>query len=105
MLHRRDFLRTVGCLAATGGMPRAAERRPNLLLIEASGWRASDAGLPAPNLERLASQGIRFDRAYSCCPLQLPSRAALLTGRFPLARVWWAREAAYGSISPRWPSN
>lgn len=85
VLGRREFLKTAGTLA-TAGMPSlAAERKPNVLLIEASGWRANDAELNAPNLERLASQGIRFDRAYSCCPVQLPSRAALMTGRFPWA--------------------
>ena len=36
-----------------------------------------------PNLDRLASQGIRFDRAYCACPLSTPSRMAFLTGRYP----------------------
>lgn len=85
MLRRRDFLRTAGAFAAAGMVNRAAERRLNLLLIEASGWRTADPDVSAPNLERLLSQGIQFDRAYSCCPVQLPSRAALLTGRFPYA--------------------
>jgi arylsulfatase A-like enzyme len=85
MLRRRDFLRTAGAFAAAGRLNLGAEQGPNLLLIEASGWRANDPDLTAPNLDRLFSQGIQFDRAYSCCPLQLPSRAALLTGRFPYA--------------------
>jgi arylsulfatase A-like enzyme len=85
MLRRRDFLRTAGAFAAAGIVNRAAERKLNLLLIEASGWRANDPDLVAPNMKRLGNQGIQFDRAYSCCPLKLPSRAALLTGRFPYA--------------------
>jgi choline-sulfatase len=41
-----------------------------------------------PNLDRLADQGIRFDRAYCSCPLSTPSRMAFLTGRHPhLTRV------------------
>lgn len=36
-----------------------------------------------PNLDRLAAQGIRFDRAYCACPLSTPSRMAFLTGRYP----------------------
>src|SRR4051794_39234395 len=36
-----------------------------------------------PNLDRLASGGIRFDRAYCACPLSTPSRMAFLTGRYP----------------------
>jgi choline-sulfatase len=36
-----------------------------------------------PNLDRFASEGIRFDRAYCSCPLSTPSRMAFLTGRYP----------------------
>lgn len=36
-----------------------------------------------PHLDRLASQGIRFDRSYAACPLSTPSRMAFLTGRYP----------------------
>lgn len=37
----------------------------------------------SPNLDRLASQGVRFDRAYRVCPLSTPSRMSYLTGRYP----------------------
>ena len=36
-----------------------------------------------PNLDRLASDGVRFTDWYSNCPVCSPSRAALLTGRYP----------------------
>ena len=36
-----------------------------------------------PNLDRLAREGLRFDRAYCSCPLSTPSRMAFLTGRYP----------------------
>lgn len=36
-----------------------------------------------PNLDRLASEGVRFDRAFCACPLSTPSRMAFLTGRYP----------------------
>ncbi len=36
-----------------------------------------------PNIDRLAAGGVRFDNFYSNCPVCSPSRAALLTGRYP----------------------
>lgn len=36
-----------------------------------------------PALDHLASQGIRFDRAYCTCPLSTPSRQSFWTGRYP----------------------
>src|SRR5262249_39088004 len=36
-----------------------------------------------PNLDRLAHDGLRFTDAYAACPVCSPTRAALLTGRYP----------------------
>ena len=36
-----------------------------------------------PHLDRLAKEGVRFTDAYAACPVCSPSRAALLTGRYP----------------------
>ncbi|MEQ1859213.1 MAG: sulfatase [Chthoniobacteraceae bacterium] len=41
--------------------------------------------LRTPNLDRLASEGMRFDRMFVSCPQCVPSRAALMTGRSPVA--------------------
>lgn len=38
-----------------------------------------------PNLDRLASEGMRFDRMFVACPQCVPSRATLMTGRSPVA--------------------
>jgi len=65
---------------------------PNIIFIfiDDLGWR--DLGCygstyyETPNLDRLASEGVRFADAYAACPVCSPSRASVLTGRYP-ARV------------------
>ena len=65
------------------------ETRPNVLWICADDYTpdaCSAYGSTAartPDLERLASQGMRFDRAYCTCPLSTPSRQSFWTGRYP----------------------
>lgn len=69
----------------------AQTRRPNILFLLASQWRAqclpsaNDLDMQAPHLARLANEGVHFERAYASYPLSSPSRAALLTGKFPHA--------------------
>jgi uncharacterized sulfatase len=43
-----------------------------------------------PNLDRLASQGMRFERAYTCQPVCGPARAGLFTGLWPHTNGSWA---------------
>jgi len=91
MLRRREFLKTAAALAAARPARPAPSRKPNVLFLLASGMRApvlepgGDAELRTPNLDLLAKQGARFDRVYSSCPVGSPSRAALITGRYPFA--------------------
>jgi len=42
-----------------------------------------DKRMITPNLDKLAAEGIRFDRAYTCQPVCGPARSALFTGTFP----------------------
>jgi len=66
--------------------------RPNIVfvLIDDLGWR--DLGCygstfyETPNLDRLAREGMRFTNAYASCPVCSPTRASILTGKYP-ARV------------------
>ena len=85
-MQRRQFLAaTVG--AAFSSM--AAEARPlNVVLIYADDLGWGDLGcygstMRTPNLDALARVGMRFTNFYSANPVCSPSRAALLTGRYP----------------------
>jgi len=64
--------------------------RVNCLLISIDTLRADHLrcygyeGIKTPNIDALASEGIRFSRAYSPVPVTLPSHATMLTGLFPI---------------------
>lgn len=75
--------------------------RPNFLIIywHDVGRRLgayAEPGVETPNLDRLAAEGVRFDRAYSTASHCSPARAALFTGRYahangmlgPAGRGW-----------------
>jgi arylsulfatase A-like enzyme len=63
--------------------------RPNivLILIDDMGWRDLGCyGSPfyeTPHIDRLAAEGVRFTDAYAACPVCSPTRASLLTGKYP----------------------
>ncbi len=77
-------------------MPRPAAGARNVLLIVWDTVRAANTSLhgyrrpTTPNLLRLASRGVRFDRAFASSSWTLPSHASMLTGRWPHElRVGW----------------
>jgi uncharacterized sulfatase len=49
-----------------------------------------NAAMRTPSLDRLARQGVRFERAYTCQPVCGPARAALFTGQFPHSCGSWS---------------
>lgn len=71
------------------GQTQKKTSKPNivLLLVDDLGWK--DVGFmgskyyETPNIDKLASQGISFTNAYAACAVCSPTRAALLTGRYP----------------------
>ena len=67
------------------------DKSPNLIFVFADQMRARDMGcsgdpnIATPNLDRMATEGVRFTNATSMIPVCTPARAALLTGRYPLS--------------------
>lgn len=65
------------------------ENRPNiiLILIDDMGWADlscfGNVDAQTPNIDKLASEGIRFDQFYVNSPICSPSRVAFLTGNYP----------------------
>jgi arylsulfatase len=87
-LTRRSFLQSIPAAAGalTTGLA-ATPQRPNIVLILVDDMGFSDIGcygseIETPNIDRLASQGVRFTQFYSCARC-CPSRASLLTGLYP----------------------
>ena len=78
----------IGILAILAGVAYA-EKRPNVvfLLSDDQGWM--DYGfmghphIQTPNLDRLASEGLLYERGYVTAPLCRPSLASLVTGLYP----------------------
>jgi uncharacterized sulfatase len=63
-------------------------KRPNILLITTDQQRWDTVGvynskIKTPSLNRLAADGIVFDRAYTVNPVCTPSRCSMLTGHYP----------------------
>ncbi len=100
-LSRRRFLKYTGwgaacaasltdrsvCVAAASSENRPP--KPNILMImvddlgygDLSSYGAKD--LYTPHIDALVENGMRFDRFYANCPVCSPTRASLLTGRYP----------------------
>jgi arylsulfatase A-like enzyme len=89
---RRDFLRAAGTAAAalaancSGPAPR---KKPNIVLIIADDLGYADIGvhgctdIPTPHIDSIARNGVRFTDAYAGASVCSPSRACMMTGRFP----------------------
>ena len=86
-LDRRMFLKVTAGFGASRALA-APDRPPNVVMIYADDLGYGDLAcygsrLSTPHLDRLAAEGVRFTQFYSANPVCSPSRAALLTGRYP----------------------
>ncbi|MDX2178589.1 MAG: sulfatase [Bryobacteraceae bacterium] len=84
-MNRRDFL----ALAAAPLGKAQPKRLPNFvfILMDDMGWR--DTGYngstfyETPNIDALSKSGMTFTDGYSACPVCSPTRAAIMTGKYP----------------------
>jgi arylsulfatase A-like enzyme len=83
------FVLALLLIAPPASAQNAGSRPPNIIFIFADDLGVNDLGCygrkdhPTPNLDRLASQGMRFTCAYTAQPICSPSRAAVMTGKCP----------------------
>jgi arylsulfatase A-like enzyme/Tfp pilus assembly protein PilF len=88
------FRRLIVVLAVFTALPAAAQTlaKPalNVVLITIDTLRADHVGcygykqIKTPNIDGLAADGARFDRAFAVVPVTLPSHTSMLTGTYPM---------------------
>jgi arylsulfatase A-like enzyme len=89
MFFRLSVLIALAFLLTTGRGEGADPPRPHVLIIltddhgygDVSTYHASD--VQTPNIDRIAAEGMKFNRMRANCTVCSPSRAAILSGRFP----------------------
>src|ERR1043166_6790058 len=90
MVSRRKLLAGAAAATLSSAVPLQTARRPNVIIFLMDDLGCHDLGclgasdLKTPNIDRLASSGVRFTNWYSNAPVCAPARAALMTGRNPI---------------------
>jgi len=75
----------LGCVGVLDAAPRA----PNIVFFLADDLGVMDLGVygssfyDTPHLDRMAGEGARFNHAYAACPVCSPTRASVMTGKYP----------------------
>ncbi|MDX9974035.1 MAG: sulfatase [FCB group bacterium] len=93
-MDRRAFLGLAGAgllAGALGCVTRgiASGRKPNIVLVLTDDFGYADLGCygsplnETPRIDALASEGVRFSDAYAACPVCSPTRASIMTGKYP----------------------
>ena len=84
----------------------AADQRPNIVFILSDQHASNvlgcygDSIVRTPNLDKLATEGVRFENTYCASPICVPSRMSLLTGRYPSNQQCWTNSDTLASDYP-----
>ncbi len=93
IMDRRDFISAAVAgafstfVASTGHT--APKRKPNIVLILIDDMGQHQLGCygnpfyETPNIDKIAAQGVKFTQGYAAAPVCSPTRAALMTGKYP----------------------
>lgn len=91
MSHRTIATLVVAALAVWAYGAEQPQPMPNFVFILVDDLGCMDIGAnnpktfyETPNVDRLAREGMRFTQAYAACPVCSPTRAAILTGKYPV---------------------
>ncbi len=103
-MDRRESMKLIGGAAAGLVLPAAGkaaggrDTRPNIIVVVVDDLRWDEFGvgghpyLKTPNIDRLASEGALFSRAFHATPLCSPNRACILTGQYTATHAIYNNE-------------
>jgi arylsulfatase A-like enzyme len=118
MMKRRNFLKSLGIgitymVLPTYHLFTSKEKKLNFVffLVDDMGWRDAvcygSTFYETPNVDQLASQGMRFTNAYAACPVCSPTRASIMTGKYPtrLDTTDWFGAPQPDTVQRHWTRN
>lgn len=89
-VNRREFLGAAGALVLMAGSGyTASKQKPNILfiLVDDMGQHQvncyGNSFYETPNIDRIAAQGMKFMNGYAAAPVCSPTRASIMTGKYP----------------------
>ena len=90
-MKKNTLIVPLACMTVTGmyAQPKTQPQRPNIVFIltDDLGW--NDLGCTgsryyeSPHIDRIARNGVNFKQGYAACQVSSPSRASIMTGKFP----------------------
>ena len=116
-MNRRDFIKSLSAgitsVFLSGCKILLTHKRPNFLfiLVDDLGWM--DLGCygstfyETPNVDQLASKGMKFTNAYAACPVCSPTRASIMTGKYParMNTTDWFGAPQPETVHKHWTKN